>query len=135
VVRYIGLIIIFLATTSLGVSENKAYEMKRSPALQFMTHLFDTMHRVSPKQKEAFDNYEKVLLESLKKVKKLDRDYHKAKSKGLKGTDSKESLKKEAKIVLNDALQKTENYLIQLSEGIKNERKMIIDDLLPQENK
>ncbi len=126
---------LFLATTSLGVSENKAYEMKKSPALQFMTHLFDTMQRISPKQKDAYENYEKELLALLKKAQKLDRDFYKAKSRGLKGTDSKESLKKEAVVVLNDALEKTENYLKQLSEAIKNERKIIIDDLMPQETK
>jgi len=134
-VKYIGLMFLFLATTSLGVSENKAYEMKKSPALQFMTHLFDTMQRISPKQKDAYENYEKELLALLKKAQKLDRDFYKAKSRGLKGTDSKESLKKEAVVVLNDALEKTENYLKQLSEAIKNERKIIIDDLMPQETK
>lgn len=133
--KYIGLMFLFLATTSLGVSENKAYEMKKSPALQFMTHLFDTMQRISPKQKDAYENYEKELLALLKKAQKLDRDFYKAKSRGLKGTDSKESLKKEAVVVLNDALEKTENYLKQLSEAIKNERKIIIDDLMPQETK
>ena len=112
--------------------ENKAYEMKSPPALQFLTHLFDTMKRVSPEQNEAYQAYEKQLLELLKKARKLDLEYHKEKSRGLKGENARINLIKKGKEVLNKALDKTDLFLESLQKAIKSERSKIVLELYPQ---
>jgi hypothetical protein len=131
--RVVGLLFLFLMLTSIAQSENQSYQIKSSPALQFMSKLFDTVQRVSPKQKGLFVEYEKEMKALGKKLHKLDREIYKANAKGLKGKAAATAFKKEVKLVMNDALAKTETYLAQLSIALKKERNNIIDDLLPSD--
>jgi hypothetical protein len=131
--KQIGLIVLFLALTSLAQSENKGQEMQQSHALQFMVKLFDIVQKVSPKQKQDTKKFEDEMQALMKKVVKLDREYHHAKMRGLKGENTVKSIKKESRVIAAQALDKTEKYLALLSVSIKREKEKIINELMSEE--
>lgn len=116
----------------IGNSTADTLKMEERLSLQFIVKTLETLHKVSPSQEEAFANYDKVLKSLLMDARALQREHHLAEQKGLRGQEEKLKAEKQGEVLLDQALEKTEQYLQQLVDGLKKHRQDIKKSLMPK---
>ena len=122
----------FLITTCGYSTDPTGVKMESSPSMKFILTAFETLSRVAPEHKKEFHSFEERMLSLLKKIRKLDIQFHRGKRKGESQGLSEAQAKEEGRKILRKAFVETENYLIQLHGSLQKNREAMVDHYLPE---
>ena len=107
-------------------------KMENQLSLQYMLKMLDVMRDVAPEQEKAFAKFDKNLKMFLMDARALQRDYHLAEQKGLRGKEDRDKTYAKGLELLEKTISETELYLETLLKGLKDHRAQIKDTLLPK---
>ncbi|MBF0198549.1 MAG: hypothetical protein HQL32_12605 [Planctomycetes bacterium] len=132
--RLLIALFVLLGSGWLVWSETGGVKMQSNPSQSFMMKMFETLNRISPSHNEQTRSFEKKMNDFLTELRKLDLQYHNSQRKGgAKGKNvNEQKLKEDGTKILTEALEETELYLEKLRMALKENRKEVIDQFMPE---
>jgi len=101
----------------------------------FLFRLNEIIRQVDPEQRLQDDLLEARLKELLGRAQSLRREHHLARQKGLREKEKLDRLEKEGRDLINEVLDMTQSYLEGRLESLKENRKALVEALLPKDEK